>query len=93
MSVRAFFDYDPVDDPLIPCKEVGVAFKRGDVLHVLSLEDPNWWQVSLTLGLNPFTPDSAKYKIDTFFKIANWIKLETKRHHNCSTAFQWMVIL
>ncbi|XP_012274749.1 MAGUK p55 subfamily member 5 [Orussus abietinus] len=42
--VRAHFDYDPEEDPYIPCRELGVSFQKGDVLHVISQEDPNWWQ-------------------------------------------------
>lgn len=44
LHVRAHFDYDPEDDIYIPCKELGISFQKGDVLHVLSREDPNWWQ-------------------------------------------------
>ncbi|XP_034256230.1 MAGUK p55 subfamily member 5-like [Thrips palmi] len=44
MHVRAHFDYDPEDDLFIPCRELGVSFQKGDVLHVISQEDPNWWQ-------------------------------------------------
>lgn len=32
--MRALFDYDPMEDTLIPCKEIGVAFKHGDILQV-----------------------------------------------------------
>ena len=32
--------------------------------------------------LNPFTPESAKSKIDKFSKIANWVKLKNKQHHS-----------
>ncbi|XP_033311240.1 uncharacterized protein LOC117211453 [Bombus bifarius] len=42
--IRAHFDYDPEEDPYIPCRELGVSFQKGDVLHVISQEDPNWWQ-------------------------------------------------
>ncbi|XP_046431042.1 protein PALS1 isoform X1 [Neodiprion fabricii] len=42
--VRAHFDYDPEEDPYIPCRELGVSFQKGDVLHVISQEDPSWWQ-------------------------------------------------
>lgn len=42
--VRAHFDYDPEEDPYIPCRELGVSFQKGDVLHVISQEDSNWWQ-------------------------------------------------
>ncbi|XP_028295354.1 MAGUK p55 subfamily member 5-A-like isoform X1 [Gouania willdenowi] len=44
MHVRAYFDYDPSDDPFVPCRELGLSFQKGDVLHVISQEDPNWWQ-------------------------------------------------
>ena len=46
VSIRAFFDYNPLQDPLIPCKEVGVAFCSGDVLHVVNMDDTKWWQVT-----------------------------------------------
>ncbi|XP_022540120.2 MAGUK p55 subfamily member 5b isoform X1 [Astyanax mexicanus] len=44
MHVRANFSYDPADDPYLPCRELGLAFQKGDILHVLSQDDPNWWQ-------------------------------------------------
>jgi len=44
VHVRALFDYDPEDDIYLPCRELGVAFSKGDVLKVISQEDPNWWQ-------------------------------------------------
>ncbi|XP_066258082.1 protein PALS1 isoform X1 [Euwallacea similis] len=44
LHVRALFDYDPEDDMYIPCRELGISFRKGDVLHVISQEDPNWWQ-------------------------------------------------
>lgn len=44
LRVRAHFDYDAEDDQFIPCKELGISFQKGDVLHVMSREDPNWWQ-------------------------------------------------
>uniref|UniRef100_A0A914VSS9 Peripheral plasma membrane protein CASK n=1 Tax=Plectus sambesii TaxID=2011161 RepID=A0A914VSS9_9BILA len=42
--VRAQFDYEPVQDDLIPCPQAGVPFKTGDVLQVISKDDHNWWQ-------------------------------------------------
>ena len=47
VHVRAHFDYHPYEDDLIPCRELGLAFRRGDILHVVKQEDPNWWQVSV----------------------------------------------
>lgn len=42
--MKAHFDYDPSDDPYVPCRELGLSFQKGDILHVISQEDPNWWQ-------------------------------------------------
>ncbi|KAE9554178.1 hypothetical protein FO519_002599 [Halicephalobus sp. NKZ332] len=42
--VRAQFDYDPIQDDLIPCPQAGVGFKTGDVIQVISKDDHNWWQ-------------------------------------------------
>jgi len=44
MRVRAFFDYNPLYDMLNPCPEAGLTFCRGDVLHIVSQDDPWWWQ-------------------------------------------------
>lgn len=35
LHVRAHFDYDPEDDVYIPCRELGISFQKGDVLHVI----------------------------------------------------------
>lgn len=43
--VRAFFDYDPSQDTLLPCQEVGLPFRRGDILCVVERDDMEWWQV------------------------------------------------
>ncbi|XP_076621794.1 peripheral plasma membrane protein CASK isoform X2 [Colletes latitarsis] len=42
--VRAQFDYDPLEDELIPCAQAGIAFKTGDILQIISKDDPYWWQ-------------------------------------------------
>ncbi|XP_075429222.1 55 kDa erythrocyte membrane protein isoform X2 [Ascaphus truei] len=44
MYVRALFDYDPLSDTLIPCREAGLRFRTGDVLQIINKDDPNWWQ-------------------------------------------------
>lgn len=44
IHIRAHFDYDPEDDVYIPCRELGISFQKGDILHVISQDDPNWWQ-------------------------------------------------
>ncbi|XP_069108709.1 protein PALS2-like [Argopecten irradians] len=42
--MRAHFNYDPKKDRLIPCADAGLTFTDGEVLQILSSEDPNWWQ-------------------------------------------------
>lgn len=44
MRVRAYFDYNPINDILNPCPDAGLSFCRGDVLHIVSQDDPWWWQ-------------------------------------------------
>jgi len=36
MHVKAHIDYDPEDDPYMPCRELGLSFFKGDVLHVIN---------------------------------------------------------
>lgn len=47
--VRPYFDYNPANDNLIPCREAGIPFKKGDILQIVNREDLNWWQVSCQL--------------------------------------------
>lgn len=42
--MKAYFEYNPENDPYIPCKEAGLAFCKGDVLHIVSQDDAYWWQ-------------------------------------------------
>ncbi|XP_021194740.1 MAGUK p55 subfamily member 7 isoform X2 [Helicoverpa armigera] len=44
VRVRALFNYNSSEDPYIPCKEAGLDFKKGDVLHIVSQDDAYWWQ-------------------------------------------------
>jgi len=44
VRVRAHFNYLAATDPYIPCKEAGLNFSKGDVLHVVSQDDAYWWQ-------------------------------------------------
>lgn len=59
IRVRAHFDYRAVDDIHIPCKEAGLDFSKGDILHIVSKEDKYWWQArkegdkNLRAGLIP----------------------------------------
>ncbi|KFZ47032.1 MAGUK p55 subfamily member 6, partial [Antrostomus carolinensis] len=42
--VKCHFDYNPYNDNLIPCKEAGLKFSKGEILQIVNREDPNWWQ-------------------------------------------------
>ncbi len=42
--VRALFSYDPYDDMYIPCRELGLLFEKGSILHIVNRDDPSWWQ-------------------------------------------------
>ncbi|XP_033221600.1 uncharacterized protein LOC117175884 [Belonocnema kinseyi] len=44
VRVRAHFSYKASDDPHTPCKEAGLDFSKGDVLHIVSQDDIYWWQ-------------------------------------------------
>ncbi|NXL47134.1 MPP6 protein, partial [Podilymbus podiceps] len=44
--VKCHFDYNPHNDNLIPCKEAGLKFSKGEILQIVNREDPNWWQAS-----------------------------------------------
>ncbi|XP_058533988.1 protein PALS2 isoform X5 [Ochotona princeps] len=44
--VKCHFDYNPYNDNLIPCKEAGLKFSKGEILQIVNREDPNWWQAS-----------------------------------------------
>jgi hypothetical protein len=35
LHMRALFNYSPQDDLYIPCKELGLEFHKGDILHVI----------------------------------------------------------
>ncbi|XP_061627997.1 MAGUK p55 subfamily member 2-like isoform X9 [Phyllopteryx taeniolatus] len=44
MFFKCHYDYNPVSDNLIPCKEAGLRFKAGDILQIVNQDDVNWWQ-------------------------------------------------
>merc|ERR1712227_861084 len=43
-NVRTLYDYNPDADEYIPCKELGLFFKKGEILKIHRGEDENWWQ-------------------------------------------------
>ncbi|EDO47352.1 predicted protein [Nematostella vectensis] len=84
VRLRALFNYDPANDDLIPCKEAGLPLVKGDILQVVSREDPNWWQarkeddVNNTIGLVPSKQFQEKrFLFDRLFA-------ETENHKHSS---------
>merc|ERR1719412_2593387 len=59
VRLKALFDYNPFEDKYIPCKEAGLGFVKGDIIHIVSQDDPYWWQArrecdrSMRAGLIP----------------------------------------
>lgn len=51
--MKALFDYDPKEDKAIPCKEAGLAFKKGSILQIMSQDDATWWLAKLEGEANP----------------------------------------
>lgn len=69
--VRALFNYNPLEDDLIPCKQAGISFNTGDILQVISKDDHNWWQAKrlstdythcVSTGLIP-SPELQEWKV------------------------------
>ncbi|XP_014479092.1 PREDICTED: MAGUK p55 subfamily member 6 isoform X3 [Dinoponera quadriceps] len=48
--MRALFDYDPSEDTILPCREIGLLFQKGDILQIVDQADPNWWQARRVEG-------------------------------------------
>ena len=44
LHIRALFNYVPQEDFYIPCKELGLSFSKGDIMHIISQVDEDWWQ-------------------------------------------------
>lgn len=44
--LRAFFDFEGQHDEFIPCKELGLSFRKGDILSVTDRSDDCWWQAT-----------------------------------------------
>ncbi|XP_053493323.1 MAGUK p55 subfamily member 4 [Ictalurus furcatus] len=44
LFVRAMVDYNPHQDPGIPCVDAGMAFRKGNLLEIVDQTDALWWQ-------------------------------------------------
>lgn len=52
VRVKALFDYDAQEDVNHPCPGAGLNFRKGDVLHVVNLQDTDWWQAKHEATIN-----------------------------------------
>uniref|UniRef100_A0A665U3Z0 Membrane protein, palmitoylated 3a (MAGUK p55 subfamily member 3) n=1 Tax=Echeneis naucrates TaxID=173247 RepID=A0A665U3Z0_ECHNA len=59
VSVTVEYNKPQLSDKATPCQEAGLPFKRGDILQVVTQDDPTWWQAkrvgdsNLRAGLIP----------------------------------------
>ena len=49
--VRCLFSYDPTKDSLLPCTEIGLPFRYGDILQVMAIARHNF--STLVFGDHP----------------------------------------
>uniref|UniRef100_A0A8K9XXW1 Protein associated with LIN7 2, MAGUK p55 family member a n=1 Tax=Oncorhynchus mykiss TaxID=8022 RepID=A0A8K9XXW1_ONCMY len=81
VHLKPHFNYSPATDNLIPCKEAGLAFSKGDVLHIVNREDPNWWQaVNIVGGATGLIPSQFLEEKRKAFVRREWNGSEFDRH-------------
>ncbi len=49
--MRAHFNYDGSLDEEIPCKVLGLSFQKGDIMEIVNMDEPDWWQVRGLVGV------------------------------------------
>ncbi|XP_026677270.1 MAGUK p55 subfamily member 7 [Diaphorina citri] len=86
IRVRAHFDYDASSDPYIPCKDAGLSFNKGDILHVVSQDDAYWYTQTTTKRIfarSPFDQyNSRAFTDDEFHDIIRVAKrIQFLYHH------------
>ena len=73
---RALFGYDPSKDSGLPGR--GLAFSRGDVLHVTNASDDDWWQARhVDVGddqLPGIIPSKSRSAFCSLLRCVNWIE-------------------
>lgn len=90
--VRAQFDYNPLDDELIPCAQAGIAFQTGDILQVSNIgfqiinKDLFFFILSTFPSLALFLPQPSFNKFETF-PYQSWPALNYP-NFPCQTSFQ-----
>ncbi|XP_018306707.1 peripheral plasma membrane protein CASK isoform X2 [Mycetomoellerius zeteki] len=87
--VRAQFDYDPLEDELIPCAQAGIAFRTGDILQIISKDDHHWWQARKdnaagSAGLIP-SPELQEWRIACMSMEKNKQEQDAEGEGGCSS--------
>ncbi|XP_071651877.1 peripheral plasma membrane protein CASK isoform X12 [Temnothorax longispinosus] len=87
--VRAQFDYDPLEDELIPCAQAGISFKTGDILQIISKDDHHWWQARKdnaagSAGLIP-SPELQEWRIACMSMEKNKQEQDAEGEGGCSS--------
>uniref|UniRef100_A0A8C5HEJ3 Membrane palmitoylated protein 7 n=1 Tax=Gouania willdenowi TaxID=441366 RepID=A0A8C5HEJ3_GOUWI len=83
--MKALFDYDPKEDKAIPCREAGLAFKKGFVLHIMSKDDATWWQAKHEGDANPRAGliPSKQFQERRSFRLSRRDKKTNKSMYEC----------
>ena len=94
VHLKAQIDYEAEDDPYVPCRELGISFHKGDILHVINQEDANWWQAyregdeNTLAGLIP-SPSFHSQRVAMKQSIADEVNLDrhSTRNNNKTKGF------
>ena len=95
VHLKAQIDYEAEDDPYVPCRELGISFHKGDILHVINQEDANWWQAyregdeNTLAGLIP-SPSFHSQRVAMKQSIADEVNLDSRhsgRNNNKTKGF------
>uniref|UniRef100_A0A8C7N1S9 MAGUK p55 scaffold protein 7a n=1 Tax=Oncorhynchus kisutch TaxID=8019 RepID=A0A8C7N1S9_ONCKI len=89
MFVKTLFDYEPAEDKVIPCKEAGLAFKRGDILQIMSQDDATWWQAKQDSHANPRAGLIPSKEFQESFRLSRQDKKTNKSMYECKKSEQY----
>ena len=87
VHLKAQIDYEAEDDPYVPCRELGISFHKGDILHVINQQDANWWQAyregeeNTLAGLIP-CPSFHSQRVAMKQSIADEVNLDKNQPRN-----------
>lgn len=87
LHLKAQIDYEAEDDPYVPCRELGISFHKGEILHVINQEDANWWQAyregeeNTLAGLIP-SPSFHSQRVAMKQSIADEVNLDKGQPRN-----------